>query len=465
VGSPIKMAPENLIRMACFTLALVLFAPGPRGAAYAFAGHPVTNQATPAESAPQGGMIQQSSPPERYILTPEKRARAIAYSRTRYVLYFLGTAISLGVYFFLWRAKIALAFRNWARRASSRHFVQCLIFTPLFFVTVSFIEFPLEYYSGFALEKRFGFSNQSLVSWLGDWGKALGITVVSGAIVVWILYSVIRRSPGRWWFYFWLVSVPLTLGLILIEPVVIDPLFYKFTPLEKTHPALTARIELMLHRAGLNIPESRIYEMDASAKTNAVNAYVNGFGSSKRVVVWDTTLGVMSEDETLLVLGHETGHYVLGHVLKGFVEFELGAFVAFWIGFAIVKRTIKRPDSAKNVEGVGDLASLPILLLVLTVLSFFSTPVYCGLSRQVEHEADQFGLEVAYGVVPDPNAAEARSLQILGEQDLEDPDPPAFIKFWLYTHPPLDERIRFATSYKPWAEGKPMELVHPEKIE
>ncbi|HLY61082.1 MAG TPA: M48 family metallopeptidase [Terriglobia bacterium] len=462
MGDPIKAGRDCLIMWGCFTLGLVLFVMGGGRGARAFTGKAISEQAAPAQSSLQGVANQNSPPPDRYTLAPEQRARAVAYSHIRYILYFLGTAFALGVYFLLWRAKVAIAFRNWARGASSRHFVQCLIFVPLFFVSVSLIEFPLEYYSGFALEKRFGFSNQTFLGWLADWGKALGITVVSGVLVVWILYSVIRRSPRRWWLYFWLVTVPLTLGMILVEPLVIDPLFYKYTPLEQTHPALTARIELMLHRAGLSIPESRILEMDASTKTNAVNAYVNGIGSSKRVVVWDTTLRVMNEDETLLVLGHETGHYVLGHVLKGFVEFEAGAFFAFWIGFYVVERILKRPDSAENLEGVGDLASLPVLLLVLTVLTFASTPVYCALSRQVEQQADQFGLEVAYGVVPDPNAAEARSLQILGEQDLEDPDPPAFFKFWLYTHPPLDERIRFATSYKPWAEGKPMELVRPK---
>lgn len=255
--------------------------------------------------------------------------------------------------------------------------------------------------------------------------------------------------------------VPLSLGLVLIQPVIIDPLFFKFTPLVQTEPALTARIEAMLHHAGLDIPTSRIFEMNASTKTNELNAYVNGVGSSKRVVVWDTTLRRLNPDETLLVLGHEIGHYVLGHVVKGFIYFELGALVAFGLGFVIVEWLVKRFGVGTGIEGVGDLASLPILLLVLTVLSFLSTPIYCGVSRRVEHQADQFGLEVAYGVVAEPNAAEARSLQILGEEDLEEPDPSPFIKFWLYTHPPLDERIRFAATYKPWAEGKPLELVHP----
>jgi Zn-dependent protease with chaperone function len=97
--------------------------------------------------------------------------------------------------------------------------------------------------------------------------------------------------------------------------------------------------------------------------------------------------------------------------------------------------------------------------LVLTVLVFLATPALDGISRHFEHQADQFGLEVAYGVVADPNTADVRSFQIMAEEDLEDPDPSPFIRFWLYTHPPTDERIRFAASYKPWAEGKPLEFV------
>jgi Zn-dependent protease with chaperone function len=460
MGDRMKVWCGVFTEICGFTLALVLFAGSASGVTGPVGRPFFAEQAAPAAGQPPGAVSRQGTPPDRYTLTPEKRAKAIAYARTRYVLYFLGVILALGVYFFLWRAKIALIFRNWACKVSQRHFVQCLIFAPLFFVAVSLMEFPFDYYSGFALERRYGLSTQNFASWLGDWGKALGITMVSGALIVWILYEVIRRSPRRWWFYFWLVSVPLTLGLILIEPVVIDPLFFKFTPLEKTQPALTARIEVMLHHAGLEIPASRIFEMNASTKTNALNAYVNGVGASKRVVVWDTTLRLMNEDETLLVLGHETGHYVLGHIVKGFVLFELGALAAFGMGFVIVEQIIKRLGSRTDVEGVGDLASLPILLLVLTMLSFLSTPIYCGLSRYMEHQADQFGLEVAYGVVPDPNAAEAQALQILGEQDLDDPDPGPFIKFWLYTHPPLDERIRFAASYKPWAEGKSLEWMH-----
>ncbi|HMD84688.1 MAG TPA: M48 family metallopeptidase [Terriglobia bacterium] len=398
-------------------------------------------------------------PPTTYTLTPERRAKAIAYSRSLYILYFLGTLVSIGIYLLLWRARIAVTFRNWARKISRRDFVQCLIFVPLFVAAATLLNLPLDFYSGYVLEHRFGLATQGLASWLGDWGKSLAIGAVIGVIVAWIFYAVVRRSPRRWWFYFWLASIPLVLAFILIEPYAIEPLFYKFTPLQKTQPALVERIEAMLKHAGLSIPRARIFEMDASSRTKAVDAYVSGLGASKRVVVWDTTLKKMGPDELLLVLGHETGHYALYHIPKEFALDEAVALLFFFLGFFAVNWLVERAGPLAGVEGIGDLASLPLVLIVLTALVFLSDPAVNGISRYFEHQADQFGLEVAYGVVPDPNAAEVRAFQILGDEDLADPEPSPFIKFWLYTHPPLDDRIRFAATYKPWAEGKPLDLL------
>ena len=264
-----------------------------------------------------------------------------------------------------------------------------------------------------------------------------------------------------------------------------EPLFYRFTPLEKTQPALTGRIEKMLGHAGLTIPRRRIYEMDASAKTRIVNAYVSGWGASKRLVVWDTTLQKLNSDQALLVVGHEAGHYVLHHIPKEFALDEMLFLALFYVGFLAVNKVttlsghceqseesrsaprlrgeIVRFARNDRIEGVADLASLPIVLMVLTLVVFLASPAFNAVSRYFEHQADQFGLEVAHGVVPDPNTADVQSFQIMAEEDLEDPDPSPFIRFWLYTHPSTEERIRFASTYKPWAEGKPLELIGSDR--
>jgi Zn-dependent protease with chaperone function len=417
-----------------------------------------------APSVPHPSQAQRASPlpPATYTLTPERRAQAIAYSRALYILYFVGALISIGIYLFLWRARISVLFRDWAVKTSRRLFIQCLIVVPLTVAATALLKFPLHYYASFVLEHRFGLATQGFASWLADWGKSLAIEAALGVIVVWVFYFVVRRSPGRWWFLFWLASIPLVLGFILIEPYAIDPWFYKFTPLENSQPVLTGRIEAMLEHARLAVPPARIFEMNASSRTNAVDAYVTGVGASKRVVVWDTTLKTMGSDELLLVLGHEIGHYVLHHIPKEFGLDEAVALIFFFLGFFAVNRLVNRAGPCVGIEGVGDLASLPLVLAVLIGLAFLSDPIMSGISRYYEHQADQFGLEVAYGVVPDPNTAEVHALQILGEQDLADPDPSPFIKFWLYTHPPLADRIRFAATYKPWSEGKPLRLLQPK---
>ena len=138
------------------------------------------------------------------------------------------------------------------------------------------------------------------------------------------------------------------------------------------------------------------------------------------------------------------------------------ALLFFLLGFFALNRLVARAGPLAGIEGIEDLASLPLVLVILTLLLFLSAPVVNGISRYFEHQADQFGLEVAHGIVADPNAAEVRSLQILGKEDLADPDPNPFIKFWLYTHPPLEERTRFAATYRPWAEGKPLDLLPHE---
>lgn len=392
-------------------------------------------------------------------LPPITREKAIRYSLVQYVLYFGGVVLALALYAALWLSGFGAWLGAFVRSTSRRFFIQCLVFVPIFWAVTSAIQFPLDYYAGYTVEHRFDLSAQSFASWLQDWSKAFGLTVLVAVFAVWLLYRIIRARPRSWWAWFWLLTLPLVLFVMFVEPWIVEPLFYKYTPLERTDPALTARIEEMLHHAGIHIPESRIFEMNASAKTRTLNAYVSGIGQSKRVVVWDTTLRELTPDETLSVLAHETGHYVLHHVIKEFALDELIALGCFFAGFLLVVAAIKRWGARTRLESLGDLASLPLLMLILTVIVFLASPFYCGISRHYEAQADQYGLELTYGVMPDPNTSMVRSFEIMGKDDLSDPDPNPFIKFWLFTHPPLAERIDFARHYKPWAEDKPMRLL------
>src|SRR5205807_10190147 len=158
--------------------------------------------------------------------------------------------------------------------------------------------------------------------------------------------------------------LPIIVLVAFVQPLVIDPLFFKFEPLQSAQPVLTGEIGKVVHRAGMNISPSHMLEMEASAKLNSLNAYVTGVGASKRVVVWDTTISRMTVPETLSVFGHEMGHYVLGHVPQGIAFFDAVLFVFLYLGFRGLYWTLHRWGAEWGVRGADDWASLPVLLLL-----------------------------------------------------------------------------------------------------
>jgi STE24 endopeptidase len=396
-----------------------------------------------------------------YTLPPDLYTKAVKYSRAQYVLYFVDFAWGVIVLLLVLVWRLAPKYRDWAERATPVRFLQAAIFTPILLFTIAVLTLPVDIY-GHWLSRSYGISVQSWGSWGNDWAKGQILSFALGIILVWVLYAIVRHSPRRWWFYFWLAALPILFFLIFLSPMVIDPMFNKFEPLQETNPKLVTALEEVVHRAGMNIPPDRMFLMRASEKTNAIDAYVTGIGASKRVVVWDTTIQKMTVPETMFVFGHEMGHYVLDHVYKGLILGALLALVLLYIGFRGTLWTLSRCSSRWSIRSVEDWASLPVLLLWLAILGFLASPVDNTFSRHIEHQADQYGLEVTHGLFPDSKQVAARSFQILGEVDLADPRPNPFIKVWLFSHPPLGERVNFALTYDPWAQGKQPEFVKPQ---
>ena len=416
---------------------------------------PTPSQAAPAEQPPPAAEKEKV---QGYTLPPDQYEKAVAYARARHQLYFIGFAYSLLVLWVVLRLKWSALFRDWAERASRVRFVQALVYVPVLTLATALLVLPFPLY-GQWLSRQYEQSVQGWGSWLLDYAKAHLISIVVSILLVWILYAVIRRSPQRWWFYFWLAALPILLLIFFLTPFVIDPLFFKFEPLDKTNPQLVTEIEKVVQRGGLTIPRERMFEMKASEKLKSVSAYVTGFGASKRVVVWDTTIQRTTVPETLFVFGHEMGHYVLGHVWKGIAFFAAVLLVFLYLGYRGMHWMLGRWGASWGLRGVDDWASLPVLFLLLVIFEFFSSPLTNSFSRYIEHQADIYGLEVIHGLVPDSQQAAAHAFQILGEVNLSDPNPSAFIKIWLYSHPPLNERIVFAQTYDPWSKGEPTQFV------
>jgi len=393
-----------------------------------------------------------------YTLSPAQEAQAIAYARARHELYFFDVAYCLLLLILLLQFRVAIKFREIAARAGNNSFVQTIVFVPLLLLTIDVLSLPTAIWSH-RLALKYQQSIEGWGSWLVDWVKGEAVEMAIGVILAWILYAVIRKSPRRWWLYFWVAAVPLIILGAVAEPLIIEPLFFKFTPLASSQPHLAQRIESVVKRAGLEIPQDRMFVMNASSKLKSVNAYASGLGATKRVVVWDTSLMRMTEEEILFVFGHEMGHYVLGHVRNG-ILFSCGVLLIFlYLAYRILHWMLARWGESWGIRSADDLASLPVLVLLAMVFSFLFTPVSNAYSRYLEHQADQYGLEVIHGLVPNAPVVAAHAFQVLGEVDLEEPNPSPAVKFWFYNHPPLDERMRFAQTYDPWSEGRAPEFV------
>jgi STE24 endopeptidase len=395
---------------------------------------------------------------EQYTLSHDRYQKAIAYSRAGYTLYFVFYVYGALVLILILRLGVASKYRDMAEAVSGNRWVQGIVFIPLLLLTLDLLDLPLSIY-WHALSLHYEQSIQPWGSWISDWAKKELLGTAFWMVVVLILFAVMRRSPRRWWIYFWFPAVLILLGLIVVTPLVFDPIFDKFEPLSERHADLVASIEKLTTHAGVPIPPERMFLMAASRKTKAVNAYVTGLGASKRVVVWDTLIQKASKEETLFIVGHELGHYLLGHVFRGFLCGAAGLFVVLFLLFRSFGWTLDRWATEWRIQGREDWASLVVLLLLLHVLLFFSSPVISGFSRIEEHAADVYGLEVIHGFIPNSEEVAAHAFQVLGELDLADPNPPPFIKFWLYSHPPLAERLVFAHSYDPWSKGEAPKYV------
>ncbi len=394
----------------------------------------------------------------QYTLPPDKLAKSKALYDLRTKLLFIGTGYSLLVLLALLALGIAAKYRDWAERVSKYRFVQALIFVPLLLVTLTVLELPLDAYQQH-VSRQYGLSVQGWVSWFGDVAKGQAVSLIMFTFVIWGITSLIRKSPRRWWFYAWLLAMPVAVFVVFLAPLVLDPLFNNFEPLDKTNPQLVDAIERVAARAGQNIPRDRIFLMDASKKVTTLNAYVTGFGPSKRIVVWDTTLKNATIPETLFVVGHEMGHYVLNHVVIGMASLAVGMFFGFYLLYAIANWALPRFQQRWHMRGLSDWAAVPMLLLIFSLLNIVADPISNTIGRQIEHNADIYGLEVTHGINPNSQEAAAHAFQVLGELSLSYPYPSRFVVFWYADHPPISDRVPFAHNYDPWSKGEQPKYV------
>jgi STE24 endopeptidase len=393
-----------------------------------------------------------------YTLPPDKLAKAIHLSHARTLAHFGGTAWTILALWALVRARLGEFIRNWAARLSKRAWVQGLLSAPVWLLIFTALDLPASLFMEHVY-RAYGISVESWGLWLSDFAKSTVLTLIVGTLAFSALYALMRWSPRRWWLWFWILAIPCEAVAVFVVPIMIDPLFDHFSPLMKSDPALVDQLERVAARGHLNISPDRMFVMDASRKVTAPNAYVTGFGASKRIVVWDTTIQEVPADEILAIYGHEQGHYVLHHIYLGMLFSFAVMLLFFWIACRMLLWLVHRFGASWHIASPDDWASLGLILLLVTVLGFLAEPIGNAFSRWEEHSADVYGQEVIHGLVADPQSTCARSFQRLGELWLDNPDPNPLLVFWTYNHPSVSARVRFAASYDPWAPGQ-----HPKYV-
>lgn len=382
------------------------------------------------------------------VPVPQPTEKAVRYFRGNTALWFVGIVWGLLLPALALFTGLSARVRDVAQRASGgRWFFTVAIYGIIITLLAWLAGLPLAWYSEFVREHAYGLSNQTAGKWLGDSLKGLALSVAGIALVLWMPYLLLRRFPRRWWLWTGLGAIPLIVLLIFVSPIWIDPLFNRFGPMQDER--LEAQILSLAQRAG--IEGGRVYEVEKSADTETVNAYVTGFGGTKRIVLWDTILRKLDDRQLLFVMGHEMGHYVLHHVLYSLV---LAAGLILLSLYAVHRLSgwfIARWKQRFGFDRLDDVASYPLLGLIVALVSLVITPIPLAYSRWAEHEADRFGLELTRD-----NRAAAEAFARLQGENLSVPYHGTLYKLWHDDHPPIGERIDFINGYRPWAEGKPL---------
>ncbi|WP_295639318.1 M48 family metallopeptidase [Novosphingobium sp.] len=365
------------------------------------------------------------------------RAKSNAYFEGGYWLILWGALVSIMIDGAILRFGLSARFRDMGERVFKAKAGVTWI-TALLYTLVSFvITLPWSIYTGFVREKQYGLMNQTFGAWAGDQAKGLAIALVLVPLIVMAIYAVIRRSPKHWWIYgTGVVAVFMTIGAI-IAPVYLAPLFNTYKEL----PASPARTRIVEMAKANNIPADHIYLFDASRQTKRISANVSGLGPTIRISVNDNLINRTTLPETAAVVGHEMGHYVLGHARRGLLYLVLLAAAALWIVSRVAPALIKRHGERWGVRNLADPASLPVLSILLAIMGLVATPITNTITRTAESDADAFGLNAAR----EPDGFALAAMQLSEYRKIQ-PDPLEEMVF--YDHPSGATRVRMSMQWK-----------------
>ncbi len=369
---------------------------------------------------------------------PARQARAREYARLNRRLMLVDLVIAsvytLSWLVFGWSSELRNAVLGWTENV----WLQTAIFAFIFFGVLSLLSMPLNYYSGFVLPHRYGLSHQSLGSWVLDRIKGGAVAVLFGLLLLELVYFLLRQAPQQWWLWVGLCLLVFNILLANIAPVVIFPLFYKFEPLEDAHAELVQSLQKMARAAGTQV--RGVFRFDMSRRTSTANAALTGLGNTRRILLSDTLLADYSADEIETILAHELGHHVHKDLPLGILFDSAVTFIGLWLSAIVLEWGAAR----LGYGGIGDVAALPVLVIVVGMFGLVTMPLTNAFSRWREFRADEYAVRSTGKA-----GAFAAALTRLADQNLLVADPERWVVVLFYSHPPVKERVARVQSFEP----------------
>ncbi len=362
-------------------------------------------------------------------------ADAVLYSQLHYTRPIADAVFSILVYGLILQTGLAAKLQDMVRKKFKNRLVQI----ALYYFLISAIAFigcmPYLFFYSHWLPVHFDLSKMSDLEWFIERSKRFLVNTALGGIYWSLFFLLVQKFRQAWHLILFAVLAPLSAFFVFVWPITIDPLFNDFT--ELSAGSLRTYIKELATKAG--IPDADILVADKSRQTKELNAYVTGIGPSARIVLWDTILAEMPENELLTVVAHETGHYVLLHVYKGYAISMVALFLGLLAAGLWAPGLVKRLPRRWGLSELTDLTLIPVVVLMTAPTALLLSPLESSVSRMFEHEADVFALKLTRQPVSLANA-----FITLAQKDLIDPHPPEWVEFWFFSHPSLGKRIDFA---------------------
>ena len=371
------------------------------------------------------------------LLSPAARARSDAYFDGRVWIDIGSSLLTVLACSLILRTGVLVRCRDALRRRGWRPWVVMFVVAVLFLACLALIELPWSIVFDFLRERRYGLMNQSFGAWLGQQAISALLMLVFGGVLLTVINAVMRRFARRWWLVGAGVAGLFLAVFVLITPVFIMPLFNAYSEMQPG--PLRTRIVAMA--AASAVPADNIYVFDASRQSSRISANVAGIGPTVRISLTDNMITQTSVPEAAAIVGHEMGHYVLGHGWRDIVFTTLLAALELWLLSKLGPILITLGGRRRAVRGIDDPAALPVLVGVLAGLSLLFLPLTNTESRLAESEADAFGLNASH----EPDGFALAAMKVSNYRKIA---PPGWEEALFYDHPSGRTRVHMAMQWK-----------------